>query len=100
MAPHTTPSAETTPTRTATQRAHSRSRCGQRPCAPVDRDLLSFNVRLAKMRQALLDTNRIERKTFRDHARIENAAAAYARELAALLDERGLTQITHEGFRG
>jgi hypothetical protein len=33
-------------------------------------------VRLAKQRQGLLDTNRIERKAFREHARIENAAAA------------------------
>jgi hypothetical protein len=85
-----------------------RRRAGrQRPCtngaatnpsssrqAPLDPDqeLLSFNVRLAKHRQALLDTNRIERKAFREHARVENAAAAYARELAALLDERGFTQ--------
>jgi hypothetical protein len=52
-----------------------------------DHELLSANVRLAKHRQALLDANRIERKAFREHARVENAAAAYARELAALLDE-------------
>jgi predicted phosphodiesterase len=58
----------------------------------ADRELLTFNVRLAKNRQALLDTNRIERKAFREHARIENAAAAYARELGALLDERGFTR--------
>jgi len=57
----------------------------------ADRELLQFNVRLAKNRQALLDTNRIERKAFREHARIENAAAAYARELGALLDERPFT---------
>ena len=58
----------------------------------VDHDLLQFNVRLAKNRQALVDAHRIERKAFREHARIENAAAAYARELGALLDERGFTQ--------
>jgi predicted phosphodiesterase len=65
----------------------------QRPEAAnePDRELLQFNVRLAKNRQALLDTNRIERKAFREHARIENAAAAYARELGALLDERPFT---------
>ena len=57
----------------------------------ADRDLLQFNVRLAKNRQALLDTNRIERKAFREHARIENAVTAYTRELAALLDERGFS---------
>ena len=63
--------------------------------AEADRELLQFNVRLAKRQQALADTNRIERKAFREHARIENAAAAYCRELAALLDQsqfsRGLT---------
>jgi hypothetical protein len=53
------------------------------------------NVRLAKPRQALLDINRIERKAFRDHVRVENAAAAYARELATLLDERGFTRDVH-----
>jgi predicted phosphodiesterase len=95
MAPPSTPTAETTSTRTATTRAYPRSRCRRRPCSPLDRDLLTFNVRLAKMRQALLDTNRIERKAFREHARIENAAAAYARELAALLDERGFTREIH-----
>ena len=57
-----------------------------------DRELLQFNVRLAKNRQALLDAQRIERKAFREHARIENAVTAYARELGALLDERGFTQ--------
>jgi hypothetical protein len=65
MAPRTTPSAETFPARSATQAAPARSRCRRRPCSPVDRDLLTLNVRLAKMRQALLDTNRIERKAFR-----------------------------------
>jgi hypothetical protein len=56
---------------------------------------LLHNVRLAKVRQALLDTNRIERKVFREHARVENAAAAIARELAARLDERSFTRDVH-----
>ena len=62
-----------------------------RPDEP-DRELLHFNVRLAKSRQALADTNRIERKAFREHARVENAVAAYSRELCTLLDERGFTR--------
>ena len=57
-----------------------------------DRELLSFNVRLAKQRQGLLDNQRIERKAFREHARVENAVAAYTRELAALLRQRGFTR--------
>jgi predicted phosphodiesterase len=56
-----------------------------------DRELLQFNVRLAKSRQALADANRIERKAFREHARLENAVGAYTRELSALLDQRGFT---------
>lgn len=72
--------------------AHRRP-SGDNPCpnGNPDRDLLQFNVRLAKSRQALADSNRIERKVFREHARIENAVAAYTRELGALLDQRGFT---------
>ena len=49
-------------------------------------------MRLAKARQAQADTNRIERKAFREHARIENAVAAYTRELCARLDEQQFTR--------
>ena len=51
---------------------------GQTPTSTndQDRELLQFNVRLAKARQAQADTNRIERKAFREHARVENAVAA------------------------
>jgi predicted phosphodiesterase len=62
------------------------------PIEEHDRELLQFNVRLAKCRQALADTNRIERKAFREHARVENAVAAYSRELCSLLDQRGFTR--------
>ena len=54
--------------------------------------MLQFNVRLAKARQAQADINRIERKAFREHARIENAVAAYTRELCARLDEQQFTK--------
>ena len=57
-----------------------------------DRETLQFNVRLAKARQAQADINRIERKAFREHARIENAVAAYTRELCARLDEQQFTK--------
>jgi len=62
------------------------------PCPTPDQELGYHNVRLAKVRLALLDTNRIERKAFRQHTRLEHAVAAYARELAARLDERGFTR--------
>jgi len=44
--------------------------------ADPDRELLAFNVRLAKQRQGLLDVQRLERKAFREHARVDNAVAA------------------------
>jgi hypothetical protein len=58
------------------------------PALEPDRELLRFNVRLAKQRQGLLDTNRIERKAFREHARVENAVGAYVRELATQLERQ------------
>lgn len=42
-----------------------------------DLELLTETVRLAKGNQKLQDITRIERKAFREHARVENAVAAY-----------------------
>jgi hypothetical protein len=42
-----------------------------------DLELLTETVRLAKGNQKLQDIQRIERKAFREHARVENAVAAY-----------------------
>lgn len=47
-----------------------------------DKELLSENVRLAKDKQRLQDVQRIERKSFREDARIENAVAQFGKELA------------------
>jgi len=41
-----------------------------------DNDLISENVKLAKSKQLYQDSNRIERKAFRDYARMENALVA------------------------
>lgn len=49
----------------------------------ADLEIQTENVRLAKQLQGQRDKNRIEAKSFRQHARIENAIEAYARELAA-----------------
>jgi predicted phosphodiesterase len=51
-----------------------------------------FAIRYQLAYEDVLGAARIERKAFREHARIENAVTAYARELGALLDERGFTQ--------
>lgn len=50
-----------------------------------DAELVESNVKLAKQRQYLQDTQRIERKAFREHARVENAVAEYGKELRATL---------------
>lgn len=47
-----------------------------------DKELLAENVRLAKDKQRLQDVNRIERKAFREDARVENAVAQFGKELA------------------
>ncbi len=90
---HRGPSRPSPTTPAALRRPHRPSRLPSAVLAAgvsdaADRELLAFNVRLAKQRQGLLDTSRIERKAFREHARIENAVAAYARELGALLPSR------------
>ena len=46
-----------------------------------DKEVVETNVKLAKQKQKLQDTQRIERKSFREHARIENALEEYAKAL-------------------
>ena len=60
----------------------------------VDFEILCENVRLAKKTQKFQDTNRIERKSFREAARIENAIEAYTSELAKLLISHSLASQT------
>ena len=47
----------------------------------TDSELVSENVRLAKQKQHQQDSNRIERKAFREHARVENAYTEYVKAL-------------------
>jgi len=47
----------------------------------ADVELLQENVRFKKEKQKFQDSNRIERKTFRENARIENAIEEYTKEL-------------------
>lgn len=56
---------------------------------PFDAETVSENVRLAKLAQRQADTNRIERKAFREHARIENAITCYNESLLAELEAVG-----------
>lgn len=48
----------------------------------TDNDIIAENVRLAKDKQRLQDVQRIERKAFREDARVENAVAQFGKELA------------------
>ena len=58
-----------------------------------DSDLVIENVRLAKQKQAYQDLNRIERKSFREHARIENALEGYTKELKTLFENNKLSKL-------
>lgn len=57
-------------------------------------EIIKKSVDLAKQKQAAQDTNRIERKTFREYARIENAVAEYHKQLIKLLKQKNLSKRT------
>jgi predicted phosphodiesterase len=57
-----------------------------------DLELLEENVKLAKAKQRYQDTNRIERKSFREYARIENAITEYDKEIITLLKEKDFSK--------
>lgn len=57
----------------------------------LDPEIVAENVRLAKRAQGFADRSRIQNKSFREHARIENAVEGYAERLAELLQEHGFT---------
>lgn len=57
--------------------------------ANTDPEVLAENVRLAKKSQRAADINRVERKSFREHARIENAVTAYSESILLELKEHG-----------
>ena len=56
----------------------------------ADKDLIEYNIRLAKQKQRFQDLNRIERKAFREDARLENALVEYNEELIKLLKKESL----------
>jgi len=57
--------------------------------AVVDYETIEANVQLAKANQRLSDKNRIAAKSFREHARIENAVTAYNEAIIAELSLHG-----------
>jgi len=57
--------------------------------ATPDYEVLAENVRLSKKSQRAADINRIQNKSFRQHARIENAVEAYSADILAELKQHG-----------
>jgi len=73
--------------------------CNRQTVNPIhDPELISENVRLAKRTQLFQDSNRIERKGFREYARIENALEAHSLAIKEALDKIDVEQfsIQHE----
>jgi predicted phosphodiesterase len=54
-----------------------------------DLEILEANVRFKKEKQKFMDTNRVERASFREYARIENAVSAYGEALVELMKKEG-----------
>lgn len=59
----------------------------------AEEELTKDNARLAKKVQKISDINRIERKSFREHVRIDNALIEYNKQLICLLKEYNLTKF-------
>ena len=55
----------------------------------VDLEVIAENVRLAKRTQAAQDRNRIANKSFREHARVENAVEEYNEAILRILSQVG-----------
>ena len=60
------------------------------PIWDADLEIVQENVRLSKQKQKAQDKNRIFNKSFREHARIENAVEEYSKELISLFEKNSL----------
>ena len=68
--------------------------CGRRSIHPIeDLDMIKANSRLAKQKQNLQDLNRLERKSFREHARVENAISEYTQRLIEIFESNKLNTL-------
>ena len=71
------------------------NRCGYKSVHYIENlELIQENVRLAKQKQSAQDLNRIERKSFREFARIENAVGKYNKELVKIFKDNNLSKLT------
>lgn len=64
-----------------------------------DDDIIASNIRLAKQKQKLQDINRIERKSFRESARIENALEEYIKELKRVFEKNKIPSVRPHKFK-
>lgn len=55
----------------------------------ADKEIIEQNVKLAKQKQKAQDQNRIANKSFREHARLENALEEYAKAQLEIYKEHG-----------
>jgi len=58
-----------------------------------DNEIVKENLRLAKQKQKFQDLNRIERKAFREHIRVENAIIEYSKELKKVFETHQLPKF-------
>jgi predicted phosphodiesterase len=56
----------------------------------ADKDIIHYNIKLAKQKQRFQDLNRISNKAFREDARLENALVEYNKELIKLLKKESV----------
>ena len=66
--------------------------CNRKSVNPIENlELIQENVKLAKQKQSAMDINRIERKSFREYARLENAVAQYSKKLVQIFERYRLS---------
>ena len=56
----------------------------------ADKEIVEYNIKLARNNQKQADLNRIKNKSFREHSRIENALVSYNDEIIKLLKTESL----------
>lgn len=60
----------------------------------LDEDLVNQNIKLAKKVHKLQDLQRVERKSFREHSRVDNMVLALHEEMKAVLSLNSFTIVT------
>ena len=72
-------------------------RCNRKTSCPIeDIELLKENVKYKKQKQKAQDITRVERKSFREFARVENAVEEYSKELKKLFENYKLHKLTRK----